>query len=341
MEKITGSRWFNIASWGITAVVVAVMLGFAYARMQNPPAAAVPTAQAASENPQTVSPTSVVGISWLRQPAIERKLRLKTIIPPRPRYEPVTHTVQRGDSISAIAKEFSIKPDTLLFANYDILEDSTDSLRPGQELSVPPTDGILYRWKDGDSLDKIAAQYKANPDDILGWPGNKIDLTDPKIKTGQWIMVPGGSRASLAKVVETAGGANGVSGCPAGAVSRGFFSWPAANRFLSGSDYSGGHLGIDIAAREGDAISAADTGVVSMSQDGWNYGFGNVIQIDHGNGFVTVYAHLLQRNVGKCDSVGAGQVIGLAGNTGNSFGAHLHFEIRLNGSHVNPWDYLP
>src|SRR5258706_5193582 len=340
MEKITGSRWFNFASWAVTAMIVAVLLGFAYARMQNPPAAAVPPAHAVSETPQAAPPTTAMSVSWLRQPAIERKLTLKTIIPPRPRYEPVTHTVQRGDSISAIAKEFSIKPDTLLFANYDSLEDSPDGLRPGQELSVPPTDGILYQWKDGDTLDKIAGVYKANPNDILGWPGNKIDLTDPKIKTGQWVMIPGGSRESRAQVIQTASGST-ASGCPAPGASRSFWVWPAGNHFLSGNDYSGGHPGIDIAAREGDAIFAANNGVVTMSQDGWNYGYGNVIQIDHGNGFVTLYAPLSMRNVSKCQTVFGGQLIGAGGNTGNSFVAHLHFEIRLNGSHVNPWDYLP
>jgi murein DD-endopeptidase MepM/ murein hydrolase activator NlpD len=341
MEKITNSRWFNLASWGITAVLVAGMFGFAYVRVQNPSGAtaAAPAVDATLEAPQ--SPVAAVSVSWFQQPAIERKLRLKTLIPQRPRYEPLMHTVQRGDSITAIAREFNIKPDTLLFANYNVLEDSPDGLRPGQELNVPPTDGILYQWKNGDTLDKVAGKYEANPEDVLGWPGNKIDLTDPKIQSGQWVMLPGGTRASLAKVIETAGGAKGVSGCPAGAVGRGFFAWPAANHFLSGNDYSGGHQGIDIAVSEGEPISAADGGVVSMSQGGWNYGYGNVIQIDHGNGFVTLYAHLSQLNVGKCDSVGAGQVIGLAGNTGNSFGTHLHFEIRKGGVHVNPHDYLP
>jgi murein DD-endopeptidase MepM/ murein hydrolase activator NlpD len=62
--------------------------------------------------------------------------------------------------------------------------------------------------------------------------------------------------------------------------------------------------------------------------------------IDHGNGFQTLYAHLSQINVSLCQSITAGQVIGYAGNTGNSFGAHLHFEIRLNGAQINPWGQL-
>jgi murein DD-endopeptidase MepM/ murein hydrolase activator NlpD len=78
-----------------------------------------------------------------------------------------------------------------------------------------------------------------------------------------------------------------------------------------------------------------------MAQGGWNYGYGNVVMIDHGNGYITLYGHLSQINVVPCQAVYAGQLIGLAGNTGNSFGAHLHFEVRLNGGFVNPHYVLP
>lgn len=340
MRKIIDARWFNIVSWGITGMFVASILGFAYLRMQSFPAAAPDAGIAVSEGTQEALPTTGANVSSLQLPAIKRNLTLKTIIPQRPRYEAITYTVQRGDSISAIARGFNIKPDTLLFANYAVLEDDPHGLRPGQELMIPATDGILLEWKDGDSVDKIATEYKADPNDILGWFGNEIDLTAPTIKTGQWVMVPGGSRASRAQVIQTASGSS-ASGCAGRAATRGFFAWPVGSQSLSGNDYSGGHLALDLVAREGEAVLAADSGVVTMSQEGWNSGYGNVIQVDHGNGFVTVYAHLSALNVSKCENVFGGQLIGLAGNTGNSFGAHLHFEIRSGGSHVNPWDYLP
>jgi murein DD-endopeptidase MepM/ murein hydrolase activator NlpD len=78
-----------------------------------------------------------------------------------------------------------------------------------------------------------------------------------------------------------------------------------------------------------------------MAQGGWNGGYGNVVMIDHGNGYLTVYGHLSQINVTVCEGVASGQGIGLAGSTGNSTGPHLHFEIRLDGNPQDPWYLLP
>jgi len=281
---------------------------------------------------------------------ITRLVSLKTSIPAQARYYPVEYTVKRGDSVFGIAKQFDIKPETLLWANYDILQDSPDSIRVGQVLKIPPVDGVYYTWQAGDSIEAVATKYKANPDDILDWPGNDIDLTNPEITTGTFVMVPGGKRAMdnpswyLVPVVARgqSGTANvGGSACGGGLVGSSAFVWPAPNHYLSGNDFWSGHLGIDIADGEGGAVYAADSGVVVKADGGWNYGYGNVIMIDHGNGYVTLYAHLNTIYVSVCQSVSAGQSIGLAGNTGNSFGAHLHFEVRQNGDFINPWYVLP
>lgn len=346
------SRKFNLISWGITLLLVLVAGVFAFWRLQNPStvaAAPIPAVtEAAAENPQAAAVPAGNTVSVLSLPAIGRDLRLKTIVPERPRYAVDKHTVERGDSVFAIAKGASIKPDTLLWANYDILNDSPDSIRPGQELNIPPTDGILYQWKEDDVLDKVAAQYKAKVEDILDWPGNNLDLTNPTFKTGQLVMIPGGWRESKAFVLPTytrgkgTGTANtGGNACGSGGpVGSGGFIFPVANHFLSGNDFYGGHLGIDLAAGEGTPVYAAAAGVVTRAAGGLNGGYGNVVMIDHGNGFVTVYAHLSQINVSPCQGVGAGTVIGAAGNTGNSFGAHLHFEVRQGGGNINPWSVL-
>ena len=98
------------------------------------------------------------------------------------------------------------------------------------------------------------------------------------------------------------------------------------------------HMGIDIDANSGDPITSAADGVVSYS--GWRNGYGNTIEIDHGNGFKTLYAHNAANLVKAGDVVRAGQLIGKVGSTGRSTGSHLHFEIMLDGRQVNPRQYL-
>ena len=145
----------------------------------------------------------------------------------------------------------------------------------------------------------------------------------------------------------TVGVAAAASRAPAGGPFSGptgtfTFVWPANNHYLSGTDFLPvGHPGIDIAAGFGSAIYASDTGVVVFA--GWSTrGYGNLVIIDHGNGWQTAYAHLSQINVACGGAIYQGQVLGAAGSTGNSTGAHLHFEMRSDVyGRVNPWLYLP
>jgi LysM repeat protein len=343
---------FSIISWFITILLVAGIAGggFFWYKGNTTEAALVPepTAQPEEKLPEVAPPVSPSeSNSGSGFESITRNIQLKTDMPERPRYSVDKYTVARGDSVFAIAEKYKITPETLLWANYDVLQDNPHNLKPGVTLNVPPTNGIYYQWKDGDTLESVASEFKANVDDIIGWPGNDIDLTNPTVQPGTWVMVPGGQRDFVQWLIPTiATGSSGTSNtstnsCPGGAVGSGAFVWPADNHYLSGNDYWSGHLGIDIAAGEGAPIYAADSGVVTMAQGGDNYGYGNVIQIDHGNGYSTVYAHLSVIGVSVCQSVYAGQWIGSAGSTGNSTGAHLHFEVRKNGGFINPWFVLP
>ena len=98
------------------------------------------------------------------------------------------------------------------------------------------------------------------------------------------------------------------------------------------------HLGIDIDANMGDPVTAAAEGVVSFS--GVRSGYGNVVEIDHGNGYKTLYAHNSSNLVRAGDVVRAGQNIAKVGSTGRSTGSHLHFEVKLNDRQVNPRQFL-
>ena len=345
---------FSILSWIATLCLVAGILFFAYTKKdtfveQLPPIIIEATITPTSNDSNSTQPSDDTQANIKKESkAISRKITLKTHIPlDRPNYEVIRYTVARGDSTFSIATDNNIEPETLLWANHDTLQDSPDSLRVGQELNIPPVDGIYYEWKKDDTVENVAHKFEADPNEILNWIGNDVDLTNPTFKPGDRVMIPGGSREFVQWVIPIeASGSSGTAGgtgssCPAGAVGTGYFVWPADNHYLSGNDFWSGHLAIDIAAGQGAAIYAADSGVVTMAQGGYNYGYGNVIAIDHGNGFATLYAHLSQINVGTCQSVYAGQLIGRSGNTGNSFGAHLHFEIRQGGAFQNPWRWLP
>lgn len=340
---------FSIISWAVTLVLVAGMIlgALQWKEAQQGGQALIPIPTAASEKKQLNVPMPALG-GPLAFAAIEREIQIKTNVPAdKPRYDIEEYRVVHGDSVFAIAESFKVQPETVLWANYDVLQDDPHSLAPGMVLKIPPTDGIYYQWKENDTLESVATELRASVDDILNFPGNDVDLANPKIESGSWVMVPGGEREFVQWLVPTiATGSSGTSStnesaCPGGAVGGGGFTWPADAHNLSGNDYWSGHLGVDIAAGQGAAVYAADSGVVTMAQGGYNYGYGNVVQIDHGNGYSTIYAHLSTIGVGLCESVGAGQWIGAAGNTGNSQGAHLHFEVRQNGGFINPWFVLP
>ncbi len=344
------SKWFTPLSWVVTGLLVVAMItatlfwkqSASTVRASASETTAQPTIQS---NPQAPLPALSAVDNTVS--AIKRGIALKTNIPERPKYFVTEYTVGRGDSVYGIAKQFSLKPATVLMANYDTLEDNPHSLKQGQKLTIPPVDGLYYKWIEGDTIEKVANEYEATPEDILTWPGNDLDLTNPEINTGAWVMIPGGKRAlkeitlpTIARGANSGTASTGGSACGGGPVGGGFV-WPTNNHTVSGNDYWEGHLAIDLSAYEGDPVYAAATGVVTMAAGGWNYGYGNVIQIDHGNGYSSLYAHLSSINVSVCQSVIAGQLIGLAGNTGNSQGAHLHFEIRSGGSNIDPRYVLP
>ncbi|PWB54948.1 MAG: hypothetical protein C3F13_05710 [Anaerolineales bacterium] len=283
--------------------------------------------------------------------AIVRRTTLHTNLPTRSRTDIIEYSVTTGDSVFGIAKSFNLKPETILWANYDQLNDSPDMLDPGMQLNVPPVDGVYYQWQEGDTLDSVAAKFEADVEEILYWEGNNFDLTNPEVQPDQWIMIPNGHREFRQWVVPTIARANsgvsksvlGPGACEGnydGAYGSGAFAWPSGNHVLSGNDYWSGHLGIDIAGAMGDGVFASDAGVVVFA--GWaNGGYGNMIMIDHGNGYQSLYAHLNSVSARCGQSVGTGSYIGALGSTGNSTGAHLHFEVRYLGGFINPWYVLP
>ena len=98
------------------------------------------------------------------------------------------------------------------------------------------------------------------------------------------------------------------------------------------------HEGVDLAVGTGTPVGAAAAGTVIYA--GWLGGYGNLVVIDHGGGLSTAYAHNSSITVSVGTRVGSGTVVALSGNTGNSSGPHVHFEVRVNGAAVDPLGYL-
>jgi hypothetical protein len=285
------------------------------------------------------------------KPAITRALRAHTEIPERENTQVITHLVISNDSMFGLAKEYGVEPESILWSNYAVLQDNPHSLSPGMELVIPPIDGIYYEWEVGDTFESVAEKFKTDPELIINWIGNDLDLLNPVVEAGEMVMIPEGQREFQQWILPTiargqAGVAAGVYGAGAcsgpfqGLYGGGGFIWPTIGHTLSGNDFWSGHLAIDIGLVIGEPIFASDTGVVVFA--GWaSGGYGNVVIVDHGNGYQTLYAHLSGVTAGCGNSVVQGQTIGYGGNTGNSTGAHLHFEVRYQGGFVNPWYVLP
>lgn len=347
-----------IVSFLFVALAVWVMSGFYLKGEINPYFSAemletVPTPAAEENLPEMAAPIFTGASS-----GIQRLALLHTTLPAVPRYEVVKYMVSKGDTIFDIAQKFNLFPETILWGNYNILADNPHALSPGQELNILPTNGVFYEWHAGDGLNGVASFYGVTPEDILNYPGNHLDpavvgdFAKPNIEVGKWLVIPGGRREfvswsapritrkdpSVAKIF----GPGACGPIADGNVGGGAFIWPTTVRHLSGFDYSPetNHYGIDISGQEGNQIFAADSGVVVYA--GWNdFGYGNVIVLDHGNGWQTLYAHLSGLNVGCGDSVVQGSVIGSMGTTGKSSGPHLHFEMTSDQyGRVNPWNFL-
>jgi murein DD-endopeptidase MepM/ murein hydrolase activator NlpD len=344
--------------FSIIAIGIVILLVQAFYR-QTPKAFSGNSGQVSGPTPTAV--LNINSIPALDIPVISgiaRGAQIHTNVPSRPRNEMTTYTVQDGDTVFGIAEKFGLQPQTILWGNYNILVDNPHQLSPGQELNILPMNGVYYQWLGGISFGDWAKFFGVTAADIIELPGNHIDpntvgdYNNANIKTGTWLIIPGGKRdfiswsAPLGVTRENPSSARvlGDGACgpiSGGAVGYGSYIYPTNKHYLSGFDYSPetNHRGIDLAGNLGEPVYAADAGVIVYS--GWNnYGYGNMIMIDHGNGFQSLYAHLSVISRGCGQSVGQGEEIGQVGSTGHSSGPHLHFEL-MAGAKVNPWDYLP
>lgn len=250
--------------------------------------------------------------------------------------EIITHVVSAGETISSIASLYGLQQDTVLWENNLT---SASKINPGDELRILPIDGVRHKVQRGETIYSIGKKYQldeAQVQVIVDYPFNDfLDDETFELAIGQSIMVPDGVKSTVTstpttRVVYTTPDAGVVT-------AAGVFVWPTSGRITQG--YRFYHKAWDIANSGGGPILAADAGTV-ITADWDPSGYGNKIAIDHGNGFVSLYAHLSVIQVRVGQRVNRGDVIGQMGSTGRSTGVHLHFEIRQGSVLLDPGNFL-
>lgn len=227
-----------------------------------------------------------------------------------------TYTVQEGDTLSFIASDFGISVNTIIWANN---LNNIHSIKPGDELKIPPIDGVIHKVKKGDSLSSIAKKYGAEEEKIISF--NALPK-DGSVQIDAEIIIPGGKKAPSA------------TSATSSAVKR-FAYLPDAGDFFmlptTGRNWGRihGRNGVDIANSCGTPIYASADGVAAIADAvGWNGGFGKFIKLVHSNGTETIYAHASKLLTSGGESIQKGQQIAIMGTTGRSTGCHLHFEVH-------------
>ncbi|MBN1871488.1 MAG: peptidoglycan DD-metalloendopeptidase family protein [Candidatus Omnitrophica bacterium] len=203
---------------------------------------------------------------------------------------------------------------------------STGTIIDRSERPMPT--GVYYEVQRGDTLWRIAKLYEKDVDEIV--KANRLPSAT-KIDVGQKLFIPG---ASENNTYATASNTRPFSGK---------FSWPVVGKVTSHFGEKNGlvkNKGINIEAREGSKVVAADSGVVSFIDENMK-GLGKTIIIDHENGFSTVYAHNSSISVNVGQKIERNQVIAYVGKTGRAEKPYLHFQIRKGHEPINPFYYLP
>jgi len=230
------------------------------------------------------------------------------------------YVVRKGDSLGSIAKMYGVTTNTIIWAN-DI---TSNSIKEGQSLIILPVSGTIHTVVKGDTLKSIAKKYKADIGEISQFNG--LDSGSSLI-VGNTIIIPDGE--GVIKISGTKLASKGTSSYKGGGGPEyaGYYVRP----IFGGIKTQGlhGYNAVDIGTPVGTTLYAAAAGqVIIAKSSGWNGGYGKYVVISHYNGTQTVYGHMSQVLVNEGDTVYQGQVIGLTGNTGNSTGPHLHFEVR-------------
>jgi LysM repeat protein len=331
------SRTFNTIL--VISCVLAVLAAF-FISVRPAGTTSEPVSQNKTVTPPPLPKLPAISSELPQQSGIRRDIVLKTQQQNDITYDIREYTVKRGDSLWSISQEYELKPETILWGN-DWLS-KAGILQIGDTLKILPVDGVLHTVKEGDTLESLQRLHGSSAQEIYEYIGNNFDLTQPaKLTAGQEIVVPGGTSPifwSEAQPPSAETQTKYTGDYPN--LGTGYFVWPLAPPYNLTQEYWGGHPALDISTYLRQPIFASDSGTVAFS--GWDdTGYGNLVIIDHGNGYRTYYGHNEALLVSAGQTVAQGQQIAESGSTGNSTGNHLDFRILYGGNFQNPGNYLP
>lgn len=259
-----------------------------------------------------------------------------TLISELPKGETTEYRVVEGDTVSSIAQKFGVTIDTIMWENS---LKSVDAIKVKQILRILPVTGVKYKVKRGETIYSIAKAHQVDAQNIIDYPFNTFSNDETfALSAGQELIIPDGIKPKEI-ILDTKKYASKTVAPIPGVVGEGNFMWPTSG-YISQKFYWY-HRAVDIANPSNPTIVAAQGGTVVSA--GWNGGgYGNFVVIDHGNGYKTLYAHMLNNSmvVKAGQVVKQGQKLGLMGSTGRSTGTHLHFEIKSSSGNLDPLSLL-
>jgi len=242
--------------------------------------------------------------------------------------EILAHTVEDGETLSDVAAALGVTVASLQASN---LLYGSELLQPGRVL-VASADGVLHRIKDSQTLTDIAVTYAVPKETIAAANGIAVNQT---IFSGDRLLIPTSGATYWEDVVRLSKGVPSRLIWPLSGEVLSTFGWREHPVF--GDRHH--HDGIDIDVPEGTRVHAAASGTVLFY--GEQPGYGNVLILEHADGFLSIYGHLSDSSVEPGRFVEVGQAVAQSGNTGISSGPHLHFEIRNGEFPIDPFRYLP
>ena len=226
------------------------------------------------------------------------------------------YTALGGESMSQIAESVHRSIAEVAAANKQYSK--THVFESGEKIKINTVDVFVYQVNSGETLHTIADRYKVSYEDLRSVNGKY----DQIVMVGEKIFIP--------YIFSNEKFSDPLDILPV--------SSPFGTRVHPVKQYELFHMGMDLAVMEGSNVYAAKSGEVLVSE--YQSGYGNVVKIEHENGYMTVYAHLSDKLVEAGDYVSEGQLIAASGNTGISTGPHLHFEIRKDNQPLNPACFL-